>query len=84
MYNQIVYGSLLHVNELIKQNIDYKKINFVKVQGFRRVFNQLPSWRKIEGIKKAVMNIEVDTQSWFNAIVIKDLDEKYVQDLNLN
>ena len=82
MYNQIVYGSLLHVDELIKQNIDSSKIEFVKVQGFKRVFNQEPSWRKVDGIKKAVMNIEEDEKSWFNAIVIKDLDEEYIKDLD--
>jgi len=82
MYNQIVYGSLLHVDELKKQNIDPSKIEFVKVQGFKRVFNQEPSWRKVEGIEKAVMNIEKDEKSWFNAIVIKDLDEEYIKDLD--
>ncbi len=82
MYNLIVYGSLLHVDELKKQNIDLSKVDLVKVKGFKRVFNQLPSWRKVDGNKKAVMNIETDKNSWFNAIVIKDLDEKYIQDLD--
>jgi hypothetical protein len=82
MYNLIVYGSLLHVDELKKQNIDPSKVDLVKVKGFKRVFNQLPSWRKVDGNKKAVMNIESDENSWFNAIVIKDLDEKYIQDLD--
>ena len=82
MYNQIVYGSLLHVDELKKQNIDPSRVDLVKVKGFKRVFNQLPSWRKVDGIKKAVMNIEKDKNSWFNALVIKDLDEAYLQDLD--
>ena len=82
MYNQIVYGSLLHVDELKKQNIDPSRVDLVKVKGFKRVFNQLPSWRKVDGIKKAVMNIEKDENSWFNALVIKDLEEKYFEDLD--
>ena len=82
MYNQIVYGSLLHVDELKKQNIDPSLVDLVKVKGFKRVFNQLPSWRKVDGIKKAVMNIEKDENSWFNALVIKNLDEKYIEDLD--
>jgi hypothetical protein len=82
MYNQIVYGSLLHVDELKKQNIDPSRVDLVKVKGFKRVFNQLPSWRKVDGIKKAVMNIEADENAWFNALVIKDLDEEYIQDLD--
>jgi len=82
MYNQIVYGSLLHVDELKKQNIDPDRVDLVKVKGFKRVFNQLPSWRKVDGIKKAVMNIETDDSAWFNALVIKDLEEKYFEDLD--
>ncbi len=82
MYNQIVYGSLLHVDELKKQNIALSKVDLVKVKGFKRIFNQLPSWRKVDGNKKAVMNIEKDENSWFNALVIKDLDEKYIQNLD--
>ena len=82
MYNQIVYGSLLHVDELKKQNIDPSRVDLVKVKGFKRVFNQLPSWRKVDGNKKAVMNIEADENLWFNALVIKDLDEEYIKDLD--
>ncbi len=82
MYNQIIYGSLLHVDELKKQNIDPSRVDLVKVKGFKRVFNQLPSWRKVDGIKKAVMNIEKDENSWFNALVIKNLNDKYIQELD--
>ena len=82
MYNQIVYGSLLHVDELKKQNIDPSRVDMVKVKGYKRVFNQLPSWRKVDGNKKAVMNIVADKNSWFNALVIKGLDKKYIQELD--
>jgi len=82
MYNQIVYGSLLHLNELKKQNIDPSSVDLVKVKGFKRIFNQLPSWRKVNGIKKAVMNIETDENAWFNALVIRNLDEEYIQGLD--
>lgn len=82
MYNQVVYGSLLHVDELKKQNIDPARVVLVKVKGFKRVFNQLPSWRKVDGNKKAVMNIEKDENSWFNALVIKSIDEEYIKDLD--
>jgi hypothetical protein len=82
MYNQIVYGSLLHVDELKKQNIDPVRVDLVKVKGYKRVFNQEPSWRKVDGIKKAVMNIEADENSWFNALIIKNLDEEYIKDLD--
>jgi len=82
MYNLIVYGSLLHIDELKKQNVDLSQIDLVKVKGFKRVFNQLPSWRKVEGNKKSVLNIEADKNAWFNALVIKNLDQEYVDDLD--
>lgn len=82
MYNQIVYGSLLNKEELKKHHIDISKIDFVKVQGFKRIFNQEPSWRKVDGNEKAIMNIEVDINFWFNAIVIKNLDEAYIKGLD--
>jgi len=82
MYNLIVYGSLLHIEELKKQNIDPSQVEFVKVKGFKRVFNQEPSWRKVDGIHKAVLNIEADKNAWFNAIAIKNLDEEYVKELD--
>jgi len=83
MYNLIVYGSLLHPEELKKHNVDIDTIDLVKVKGFIRVFNQLPSWRKVEGIKKAVLNIEEDKKSWFNALVIKGLKEEYFKELDI-
>jgi hypothetical protein len=82
-YNLVIYGSLLHPDELKKHHIDIKKIKTVKVKGYKRVFNQLPSWRKSKGIKKAVMNIIEDENSWFNALVIMDLGEDYIQDLDI-
>ncbi len=83
MYNQIVYGSLLHVEELKKQGIDSSKIELVKVAGYKRVFNQLPSWRKVDGNKKAVMNIEKDRSAWFNAVLIKNLSQEYIDELDI-
>ncbi len=66
----------------LKNKILTLLVDLVKVQGFKRVFNQLPSWRKVDGNKKAVMNIEVDENAWFNALVIKNLDEEYIKDLD--
>jgi len=83
MYNLVVYGSLLNKNELKKHKINLEKIDFVKVYGFKRVFNQEPSWRIIKSSERAVLNIIEDKNSWFNAIVVKDLDEKYIKDLDI-
>jgi len=81
--NLIVYGSLLNKNELKKHNISLDNIEYVKVYGFRRVFNQLPSWRKTEGNKKAVLNIEYNRDFWFNAILIKNLTKEYFKELDI-
>ena len=80
--NLILYGSLLNKDELKKQNIDLESIKYVKVYGFKRVFNQLPSWRKVDGNKKAVMNVEYDESSWFNAILLENLSDEYIKDLD--
>ncbi len=82
MYNQIVYGSLLNKDELKKQNINPERVELVKVSGFIRVFNQEPSWRIVKSIERAVMNIEENKSGWFNAIVIKNLDKEYIEDLD--
>lgn len=82
VYNQIVYGSLLNTNELQKQGISIDDIVFVKLKGFKRVFNQLPSWREVEGIEKAVMNIEADENAWMNAIAIKGLSDEQLEALD--
>lgn len=83
MYNQIVYGSLLHPSELKKQNISMDKVKFVKVKNFKRVFNQEPSWRKVDGIHKAVMNIQNDNTSWFNALLIEGITQKHLDELDI-
>jgi hypothetical protein len=82
MYNLVVYGSLLNPKELEKHNIDIDKIEFVKVKGFKRIFNQEPSWRKVDSQYRAVMNIEPDENSWFNAILIKGLNEDDIKELD--
>lgn len=82
MYNQIVYGSLLNPEELKKHDISMDRVKFVKVKNFKRVFNQEPSWRKVESNNRAVMNIEDDNSSWFNALLIDGITQKYLEELD--
>ncbi len=82
MYNQIVYGSLLNPEELEKHDISMDRVKFVKVKNFKRVFNQEPSWRKVESNNRAVMNIEDDNSSWFNALLIVGITKKHVEELD--
>ncbi|MFK5880854.1 MAG: gamma-glutamylcyclotransferase family protein [Sulfurospirillum sp.] len=81
-YNQIVYGSLLHPKELKKHSINMDMVEFVKVKNFKRVFNQEPSIRKVDSINRAVLNIEADSLSWFNALLIKNISENSLKELN--
>ena len=82
MNNLIVYGSLINKGELIKEGIPLVDVEPVKVFGFRRVFNQEPSYRFVNSINRAVLNIEKDKYNWFNALVIKNLSKEYLDCLD--
>jgi len=82
MYNQIVYGSLLHPMELKKHNISMDDVEFVRVNGFKRLFNQEPTYRKADSIYRAVLNIQKDENSWFNAILIKNIAKNSLKELD--
>lgn len=83
MKNLIVYGSLINKEELRKENISIDNIEIVKIYGFRRIFNQEPSYRLVNSINRAVLNIEEEKESWFNAIVIKNLSLDYLNNLDI-
>jgi hypothetical protein len=66
----VVYGSLINPVELERQGLGELNPTPVKVHGFKRIFNQKPSWRKGEGNASAVLNIEQTSNSWFNAVIL--------------
>lgn len=80
--NLIVYGSLINKKELEKEGISLFDVLKVRVYGFRRVFNQEPSYRLISSINRAVLNIEEQEESFFNAIIIKNLSREYFEILD--
>ncbi len=82
LYNQIVYGSLLHPKELEKYGISINMIEFVKVKNYKRVFNQEPSRRRADIINRAVLNIVPDNTSWFNALLIKGISKNSLKELD--
>ena len=82
-YNQIVYGSLLHPKELRSHGISMDMVEFVRVKGYKRIFNQEPSRRRADTINRAVLNIEKDDDSWFNAILIKNISENSLKELDI-
>ena len=83
MYKLIVYGSLINEDELQNQGLWGHNVEPVKVFGFKRVFNQEPSYRMINSNNRAVLSIQPDNTAWFNAILIKDIDEAFFQALDM-
>ena len=81
--NLIVYGSLINKEELLKEGIVLDNVETVKVFGYRRVFNQEPSYRFLDSKNRAVLNIIKDEAYWFNAILIKELSDKYFEALDV-
>jgi gamma-glutamylcyclotransferase (GGCT)/AIG2-like uncharacterized protein YtfP len=83
MQKLIVYGSLLNEEELQNQGLWGHNVVPVKVFGFKRVFNQEPSYRILKSQERAVLSIEFQNNSWFNGIMIKDLDEAFFEALDM-
>ena len=83
MTNLVVYGSLMHEDELFNQGLSGHNLEQIKVYGYKRVFNQEPSYRQSDSINRAVLNIVASPNDWFNAILIKDLDEAYLEALDI-
>ncbi|XPV69722.1 MAG: gamma-glutamylcyclotransferase family protein [Halarcobacter sp.] len=82
MYNLVVYGSLMNKKELQKEGISLDDVVLVKVFGYKRVFNQEPSYRMVNSVNRAVLTIGEDNESWFNAIVIKNISAEYLSILD--
>lgn len=82
MYNLVVYGSLMNKSELQKENLTMDNVELVKINGYKRVFIQEPSYRLKESVNRAVLTIGEESQSWFNAIVIKNVSDEYLSILD--
>lgn len=78
----IVYGSLLHPDELTGHGIALERVIPVIVQGWQRIFNQEPSWRPSVSDHRAVMNILRDENHWFNALLIRNISPEHIDELD--
>ncbi len=65
----LAYGSLIHPDEYRALPGLIAAIP-VRVQGYRRIFNQTPSWRKGEGKRIAVLNVIPSPVDSINAICL--------------
>ena len=66
----LAYGSLVHPDE--NGGADAMP---VRVKGYRRVFDQMPSWREGVGFEAAVLNVATSAEHWINAVCLLVPDE---------
>ena len=59
MFNLLAYGSLMDEAELSSHPVDMTNARPVYVHGFRRSFNQEPSWRLSSTRERAVLAVTV-------------------------
>lgn len=76
----ICYGSLLSPDELVPflDTDGYRsRVTPVRVDGFRRIFNQRSVWRANagDGEEAGVLNAVLDLDRWMNAILVPDLSQ---------
>lgn len=67
----IVYGSLLNPEQLHQQSHLFARAYPVFVKGYRRVFNQEPSWREGDDKHRAVLNVMKSDQDGFNGLLVR-------------
>ena len=82
MFGLIVYGSLLHKDEINKYDSMIEDIIPVKVLDYKRSFNLLPAVRIGVGNYKSVLNIEESKNDSFNGVCIiyKEIDIALIDD----
>lgn len=82
MNSLIVYGSLLNKHELGRQGFKLGDVNPVIISGFKRVFNQEPSWRTGVAQERAVLSVVKSDSYWLNGILISNLPESLILKLD--
>ena len=83
MTSILVYGSLMCTREISALGVDMSsEVCPVKVRGFRREFSQEPSWRKEEGIERAVLNVSESTSGEFNGVLLRNISQKMLEQLD--
>lgn len=85
MFNLLAYGSLLDQAELAQQTLrppNNSRVIPVVLHGFRRRFNQEPSWRVGQRRERAVLNVEPLEGSSLNAILLAGIDARELAGLD--
>ena len=68
MLGIITYGSLINTQETEALRERPTHIVPVKLETFKRSFNQRPAWRKSTSKDSAVLNVQTSEQNWLNAV----------------
>jgi len=78
----IGYGSILNPDDITEEfdHLD-RRVCPVRVDDFKRIFNQEASWRQTSQDERAVLNVVQSNENWFNGILIGDLSRAEFADL---
>ena len=68
MLGIIAYGSLINRQEIKGQREEPEQAIPIKLESFKRSFNQQPAWRENGGRDSAVLNVQPAEQKWLNGI----------------
>ena len=68
MIGIIAYGSLINRQEIKNQREHPVLAIPIRLETFKRSFNQQPAWRNGSGTHSAVLNIQTSEQNWLNAV----------------
>lgn len=67
----IAYGSLINKNELLNSEVKILTYEPIVLKGFKREFNQEPSWRKSTNENRAVLNVSENKNHFINALLLE-------------
>lgn len=76
------YGSLIHVNETQRHAFKVTSRVPVKIFGYKRIFNQRSKSRVGEGERLAVLNVQQDSSSWINAILLGGFKDIFHEEID--
>ena len=77
----VVYGSLISKKEHSALDVIEEALP-VRVEGFKRVFNQEATWRKGSGRNRAVLNVMRSKENWFNGILLTGFEMRDLEALD--
>ncbi len=78
----LVYGSLMHPAELAAHLGRDHAVVPVRVRGFRRSFEQEPSWRKGGDDGRGVLTVRRSPEHWLNAVLTRGFSDSELASLD--